>query len=119
MTVIPAEYNNLLIPQGATFSENLYLKDSAGDAIDLTNYTARMSLKKTYDDTTAVISLTTENGRITITGATGLVQLSITASDTAALANGVYVYDLELINASGEVDRYIQGTIRVSREVTT
>jgi len=64
-----------------------------------------------------MISLTTENGRIAINSADGLITLSISAADTAALTSSG-VYDLEIISPGGLVSRVIQGTFTLSLEVT-
>lgn len=118
MTVKPALYNDLVIYQGATFDEPLAFTNAAtGAIIDLTGYTARMKIKETYDSATSLIELTTENGGIEIDGGLGVVTLKISAADTENLKGGSYVFDLELINGA-VVQRYIQGTITVSREVT-
>ena len=90
--------------------------DSSNTGIDLTGYSARMSLKRAYADASAAFSLTTANSRISLTSG-GVITLSVTASDTASLS-GSYVYDLELVNGSAVV-RLIQGTITIDPEVTT
>jgi len=47
----------------------------------------------------------------------GQIFLSITATDTAALSYGG-VYDLEIIDNSGTVERLIQGNFILELEVT-
>lgn len=111
-------YNNFIIEQGATFGHVLTWKDSSGTAINITGYTARMKIKKNYDASTSLIDLTTENGRISLGGAAGTITLTISASDTDSLTQGVYVYDLEMVSGS-TVTRLLQGSINVVRQVTT
>lgn len=86
--------------------------------VDLTGYTARMQIRDTVNSTTVLEELTTENGGITITAATGKIELLLDATETAAIDWFEGVYDLELIAAGGEVDRIISGTVVVSDEVT-
>lgn len=110
---------NLEIEQGATFTLDLSVVDGAGDARDLTGYTARMSIKRNVADVAALLELTTDNGRIVITAASGLVQLVLAAAETAALTFTRGMYDLELVSAGGDVIRLCQGAVCVAANVTT
>jgi len=111
-----AAIHNLIIDQGADWKINLVYKDSAGDIIPLTSYTAALQLRTAYDAATAALSLTNGSG-ITITANQGLIAIRATATQTGALAAGDYVYDLEL-TVSGEVTRLIQGRVTVRPQVT-
>ena len=102
--------------QGTTFSRTLTVKDASNNPRDFTNYTARMQVRKRLTDTEVEIELTTENGRIAM-NSEGQISLSITATDTAALSYGG-VYDLEIIDNSGTVERLIQGNFILELEVT-
>lgn len=116
----------MLCQQGSSFARIIALEQprtptledpSEYEVYPLTNHTARMQVRRTIDSTTPLITLTTENGRITINGAAGLISLSISAADTAALTSSG-VYDLEIISSGGLVSRVIQGTFTLSLEVT-
>ncbi len=113
-----AGYLDLYIEQGATYAQPIVWKDSNGDAVDLTGYTARMQVRKTISATAVIIELTTENGRITLGGDNGTITLEITAEDTAALEQFAGVYDLELEASNGFVTRLLEGQVTVSKEVT-
>ena len=109
--------HNFTVNQGATLSKSVIWRNSAGVVVDLTGYTARMQLRRKINSETVDKSLTTENGGILITAPlTGVVTIFMSATDTALLS-GVYVYDLELVNA-GVVKRLLQGMITVDPEVT-
>lgn len=109
---------DLTIEQGATLSKSFTYQTSAGVAINLTGYTARMHIRETYSSVTTIATLTTENGGITITGATGTVAITMSATATSALATGLIgVYDLELISGTTVV-RLIEGQVTVTPEVT-
>lgn len=113
-----AQYD-LVIEQGATWSQAVQWKTgSPATAVNLSGYTARMQLRSSVSASTAALSLTTENGRISLTANTGTITLSISATDTAALAAGRYVYDLELVSGGGLVTRVMEGVVTVSAEVT-
>ena len=105
------------IEQGATFNLLLTWKiDNV--AVNLTNWTARLQARVDVEDTQTVLSLTTENGGITLGGALGTISLDQTATQTALLPAGTYVYDLELISGVGAVTRLVQGELNISAEVT-
>lgn len=104
--------------QGADFTLNLTWRDGTGAVLNLTGYTARMDVRTSKDAATALVSATTENGRITLGGAEGTVQILIPASVTAGFAPGQYVYDLKLISATGRATRLIEGFFIVDGQVT-
>ena len=107
---------NFTCEQGATFSRTLTVKDSNGDARDLSSHTARMQVRRTNSSSTTLIELTTANGRIS-TNSSGQIFLSIYAADTAALTDEG-VYDLEIEDTSGNVERVVQGKFNLHLEVT-
>jgi len=113
-----AANHDFLCDQGATFEKVITWLDSQGVPVPLGAYTARMQVRDEADSSTAAISLTTENSRITLGGAAGTITLLISATDTAAITAGEYVYDLELVGAGGYVYRLIQGCFTVDAEVT-
>ena len=105
---------NLSIDQGATFTSDVTVKDANGNAFDLTGYTARAKLAKGYQSTQ-----TRQDFKATISNATsGVVTLSLTATQTTALDDTRYVYDLEIVNGD-VVTRVIEGLISVRPQVTT
>lgn len=114
---MPAATVNLpKIEQGATWGWSATWKiDDV--AVNLSAYTARMSLKS-KPGANAEITLTTANSRIVLNEATGRVRLALTAAETAALRPGTYLYDLELVSGT-VVTRWIEGEVEVWREITT
>lgn len=111
---------NLLVEQGATFRRVLALQDAAGAAIDLTGFTARMQARaKVADPNPPLLDLTSSPAAgLAVDGAAGTVTVVLTDEQTAALTWTAAVYDLEVESAGGEVTRVVQGTIKVSPEVT-
>jgi hypothetical protein len=104
------------IEQGATFNLVFVYQDENGDAINLTGMAGRMQLRRQYNSPSPLLSLTTENGRITITPLEGKITLNISATDTATLT-GSGVYDLEIINGS-TVNRILEGSYKICAEAT-
>lgn len=110
---------DLEIKQGATLSLFATWKDPTGTAVNLTGYTARLAVRETYASVSTILSLTTENGGITLGGSAGTITLSATATTTAALtAPFSGVYDLEVVSGGGVVTRLLEGSATVSPEVT-
>jgi hypothetical protein len=108
----------LEIKQGATYQLGLYYVTSAGAAIDITGYSARMTLRSDYEATTSLLDLTSPSAGLVITGASGLVTVTITSTQTAALTAGPFVWDIEIVSAGGVVTRMAGGVGVISREVT-
>ena len=107
---------NLTIDQGATFSSDVTVKDANGNAFDLTGYTAEAKMAKGYNSTRTRTTITTT---VNADPTTGIVTLSLTATETAALdAPARYVYDLE-ITSGATVTRVIEGIINIRPNVTT
>jgi len=103
---------NLVIDQGATYSVTLNLTDDNGDALDLNNYSASSQLRKWYTSTTSVPFTTS------IDPVAGTVTLSLTATQTANLTAGRYVYDVELTDIHNVISRIIEGIVTVTPNVT-
>lgn len=116
--VIPA------LEQGATFDDTCYpplvlryppvAPATVGDLFDLTDYSARSMIRKKFVDADPVASFTT-----TIDVVEGSIRLSLTATETAAIPAGNYVYDVEIYtDADAIVRRVVKGKITVDPEAT-
>lgn len=120
--MIAGEYN-ILCEQGTTFVRVFSIEepDPGDDSIyipmDLTGYTARMHVRRTVESSDYIISLTTENNRISIVGLAGEITLTLSAEETAEITSSG-VYDLEIIDSGGIVSRPIKGKFTLDREVT-
>lgn len=122
-TVRPATINFKLYPD-ATFGEKTTLRDSAGVAVDLSDRTARMQIRRERDAPTALFTLTTENGGITLDDQGG-IELAIPADDTYPVLNPpidrdgeVWYHDILIAAPDGTRDRLYQGVIIVQPGVT-
>lgn len=112
----------MTIEQGTTWSKvfTWQVKDEHNhfQPVNLAGYSARMHVRRRITDADFIIALTNANGAITLGGAAGTITLALTATQTAALPSGAFVYDLEVVNASGVVERLLKGTFLVDPEVT-
>ena len=85
--------------------------DSA--ALDLTGYSTLAQLRKSYDSSTAT-TITTS-----ITSATdGIIALSLTDTQTAALSSGRYQWDLTITSGSSVVTRVVEGIAIINPSVS-
>jgi hypothetical protein len=108
-----------LIEQGATFAKTLTWKTgSTPTPVDLSTCTARMQIRATIEATTPLVSLTTENGGITLGGVAGTIQLFIDPTDTADFTWTTGVYDLEIAFSATDVRRLLYGAVVVTPGVT-
>ena len=104
---------NLAIDQGATFTTTLSLADDTGTARNLSTYTARGQMRRSYYSTSNVqFTISIDNP------AEGEVVISLSADKTANLKYGRYVYDVELVSNTLTIERIIEGIVTVFPEVT-
>ncbi len=109
---------NLLIQQGATFVKKLRWTDSAGTPKDLTGWKAKLHIRyNTEDVDPPIINLTTENGGLTL-NSYGTVIIKISETVTKGITWDDAVYDLFVIQPSGQTDKLLQGTVQVALAVT-
>jgi len=109
---------NLTIDQGATFSSDVTVKDANNQPFNLSGYTGAAKMAKGYASTR---TRTTITSLIATDATSGVVALSLTPTQTAALdAPERYVYDVEITKtATGAITRVIEGIISVRPNVTT
>jgi hypothetical protein len=104
---------NLLVDQGATFTTTVTVYKSDDSIYNLTNYTAAAQVRKSHQSSSKTDFATAisnpSNGQITLT---------LTKTQTAALEEGHYVYDVEITASDSTVTRVVQGVIKVSPNVT-
>lgn len=127
---IPAE-------QGSDLSLHLKYLDENGNPIDLTNYNAKLEVRRSYGFTGplavftsepfgATVGITGGYGGITMncsingtTGNTGGMLLYINGVGMSNLPSGKFVYDLQFIgNTGGSIIRIIEGRFDTSPRVT-
>ena len=105
---------NQVIDQGATFSKQITVYETDGTTVqNLTGYTVAAQLRKNYTSTAYTTINATNNAPTS-----GVIVMSLTAAQTAALKAGRYVYDLQITAADGTVSRTIEGIITIKPEVT-
>lgn len=114
---------NLKINKGETFRYTLTWLNSSEQPINLTGYHARMQVRPDIDSSEILLTFASDptlspDGTITLTAGTGVIELWLGATATAAITWSGGVYDLEMYQSADEVTRLVEGKISVSKEVT-
>ncbi len=107
---------NLLVDQGASFTSTITVFNDDDSLFDLTGYTGASQIRKSYSSSSASATFTVsfETDRTT-----GKITISLTPTQTAALEEGRYVYDVEVTKTEdSSVTRVIQGIVTVSPNAT-
>lgn len=108
-----AEYVEITIEQGATFTTTVTVSDGSGNVVDLNDMTVKAQIRKSY------YSLTAYDFDVTIADPTnGEVVIEMSASNTVNLTPGRYVYDVIMIDMNEVVTRLFEGTVAVTPGVT-
>lgn len=110
--------------QGKTYKDAIGYKGSNGEYLDLSDYTGRIEVRSQAPSATSVagdedvlITLTTENGMITIDG--GIVRMEIDADTTATFPIGPYLWELELVRSDGYIPYIMEpSAFKVTQEIT-
>ena len=106
---------NLYIDQGTDYTVTVDVTTGAGEALNLTGYTAAAQMRKTYASSAVTATFTTS-----IVAAAGQVLLSLSDTQTAAISDGRYVYDMTITDdASPAVTtRVVEGQAVITPGVT-
>lgn len=120
---------SFVLEQGATKKFEIIYKDANGTPIDLSRYSsARMQIRETVDSATAIATLSSslwpDGTGINFSGSNGTTPLisgsigiEISAATSSLFTFETAVYDIELVSGS-YVERLLQGSITLSKEVT-
>ena len=119
------------IEQGATVNFEVQYTDASNLPIDLTGYSGRMQIKSGFANDTPVTYATLSSSRhpdgtgLNFSGssgttppASGSIGVFISATTSSLFTFARAKYDLEIVSGSTVV-RLIEGTITLSKEVTT
>ena len=99
----------------SSFTVRLVAQDSSGSAIDLTNWSLRGYAKIKYSEANLLVDL---DPKKVSPNSSGQIDIQLTAATTSTLPVTEGVYDIEIYDASGYVDKVVVGYIRVHPETT-
>lgn len=107
-----------LVGQGSDASLSFVLRDSEGNAQDLTGWEARSQVRPKIGSAEILADLSTETGTILISGGSVTAIIPAAISSTWGPKRRTAVFDIELYPASGGIVRLCSGVLDVSPEVT-
>lgn len=109
-----AGYQELFVEQGADYNTTITLDAADGTDYNLTGYTAKSQIRKSYYSANATAQFT-----ITIpTPNNGGLIMALSSANTANIAAGRYVYDVIIKDSSNNVTRVLEGIVNVLPRVT-
>ena len=124
---------NFIIEQGTTVDFEIQYKDSNNTPVDLTGYSGRMMIRSNFADSspapttylTLSSSLNPDGTGLNFSGSSGTtpptsgsIGVFISATTSSLFTFARAKYDLEIVSGSTVV-RLLEGTITLSKEVTT
>jgi hypothetical protein len=109
---------NIYVEQGATWQRQVAWTQENGDPINIVGYSARMMIRERYRSDEPIVSLDSDPGGGIVITAPNLLDITMTAAQTALIDFGAGVYDLELVAPDGRVIRLLQGTAEIGPEAT-
>ena len=103
---------NLVIDQGCTFEKVITAQNSTSGNVTISSGTTAAKMRQSYYSSNNITTLTTAFAGSNVT-------ISLTATQTAAVSSGNYVYDVEYTQSGGTiVERLAEGIITISSEAT-
>lgn len=116
------------IEQGSTLNLELQYKDSSGNPINLTSYSAKMQIRPSVASSTVYItlssSLAADGTGLNFSGSNGTtpptsgsIAIYVSSASSSLLTFDTGVYDLEITSGS-IVTRILEGQVKLSKEVT-
>ena len=103
---------NIVLDQGCTFEKVITAQNSASQNVTISTGTCSSKMRQSYYSSNNITALTTA-----VTGSN--CTISLTATQTAAISPGNYVYDVEYTQSdTTTVERVAEGIITVYGEAT-
>ena len=103
---------NIALDQGCTFEKVITAQNSASQNVTISTGTCAAKMRQSYYSSNNITTLTTAVAGSNCT-------ISLTATQTAAISPGNYVYDIEYTQSdTTTVERVAEGIITISSEAT-
>ena len=104
---------NIALDQGCTFEKVITAQNSASGNVTISSGTCAAKMRQSYYSSNNITTLTTAVAGSNVT-------ISLTATQTAAVSPGNYVYDVEYTQSdTTTIERVAEGIITISAEATT
>ena len=108
-----AQYVELSMDQGTSFSVDITVLNDDGSSKNVANSTFTSSIRKSFysSSVTANLTITTANA------ANGVIYANANSAVTANIRPGRYLYDIKEVNG-GNTSRLVEGIITVYPQIT-
>lgn len=108
-----ATISNLFVDAGTTYSNIITVAATTGQPLDLTGYTVKSQMRKSYSSSQAF------NFTASIYDAqAGKVRLQLNSTQSEAIPAGRWLYDVEITSQSGNKTRVVEGIVTVTPQIT-
>ncbi len=101
--------------RGDDFTKRLTFADADGVAIDLSGWVFTGQVRTEADAADPVLASFSFD---TTDAATGVVDASLAAADTATFSGRFVVYDIQAVNTAGKTRTYLFGRLNILKDVT-
>jgi light-regulated signal transduction histidine kinase (bacteriophytochrome) len=106
---------NISITQGESYDLIAAITNASGQAINISGYNVRGQVRYSYGSTGIMLDLAPD----IVSAVSGIIQVSLTPSETASLPVTIAVYDIEKYSENNVVvNKILNGTFTISPEVT-
>lgn len=103
---------------GAAYRHRLTWLNPDNTPVNLTGCTAALQVRESHQAESALLELTTENGRISLGGIAGTIDLFIDKNITSAINWQAGKYDLLITFSNGEPTRLCEGNFNAKPAIT-
>lgn len=106
---------NISITQGENYDLVAGITNASGQPVNISGYNLRGQVRYSYGSTGVMLNLAPD----IVSEVSGIIQISLTPSETAALPITVAVYDIEKYSENDVVvNKILNGTFTINPEVT-
>ena len=109
-----ATISNLYVDAGSDYSSVITVTTAVGTALDLTGYTIKSQLRKSYQSSQSFDFTATVANALQ-----GKIRLALTADQSEAIPAGRWLYDVEITQTStAKKKRVVEGIVVVTPQIT-
>jgi len=108
-----ASISNLFVDQGSDYANVLTVESATGAPLNLTDYTVKSQMRKSYTSSIAYNFVATVPNP-----STGEILLSLSAADSEEIPPGRYLYDVEITSSLNIKTRVVEGIVTMTPQIT-
>lgn len=105
--------SNLFVDAGSDYSNIITVNSAGGAPLNLTGYTVKSQLRKSYNSSTAFDFIAS-----VYNPAAGQIRLTLAAAQSELIPPGRWLFDVEITHPSGAKRRVIEGIVTITPQIT-